>query len=905
MDLIKDTLKGLHYSIPDRFKAPYRDYIAKLYRSRLVVLYLFSITLIPAAVIFDFFIFNDLWQQLLVARIVSMGLCLILLLLSSKTRLKDRPIVMTHVLNIAVTSTIVYLTSLTGGYASSYYAGLMLIFICMAMIAPMGVQGALLAGTTILCIYFGYNLIPPLRGDELIHWPFVWNSIYFLGFTFGMILVASGMVENYRRQLFVRTEEEKIRNRKLESSKRKIDVLMKTKNRFITNITHELKTPLSIVIGNSELALEKAVQLDGSMTSNLEIIKQAAFQLASHVDRIIAVSKADDPELKLVTDNYDYSGVLQNMFNLFKTRAKEEGIEYRLKADAERLVVNIDVLRIEEVLNNLLQNAFKFTDAGGKITVTVGTDGQQVYTEVADTGIGIPEERLDMIFKRLYQADEVLSKRHGGIGIGLYLCKRNVELHGGNLSVHSVAGRGSSFRFALPLFVDQGAEVKNIIYNGLERRQSQNRRDGSERRLTERKKKFEYQLTLGLEDLARMTHIDDIGAYENRSPDLPSILIVEDNPGMIKVITEALRGEYNLFLAENGFEALKKLREHTDKVNLILSDVMMPGMSGFEFCDSVMKNDEWKHIPLVFVTALLKEEDQLKGYALGATDYIVKPYNIKILKEKVAHWISRREYELLLKGFSDSLSIRLKDMSRMKDILLHELRNPLQIIMGAENCLSLMQSSSLVNASPDEKARLNNYLGMLAQGVEALNGVVETTKKIVTRELSFRHPESVEQLFDEALMLCGHVLKGTKVNVNLKQGADKQVLCDKRMLTQVFTNLLRNAGEAIQEIHPQGGGVIDIYAHIEDKEALLLKIADNGKGMASETAKNLFRFKFTTKKDGTGIGLNLSKIIIRLHEGNIWVESQENKGTVFTIELPLYQGEQHHPPLKAVREHAA
>ena len=271
----------------------------------------------------------------------------------------------------------------------------------------------------------------------------------------------------------------------------------------------------------------------------------------------------------------------------------------------------------------------------------------------------------------------------------------------------------------------------------------------------------------------------------------------------------------------------------------------------------------------------------------------------------MAHWISRREYELLLKGFSDSLSVRLNDMSRMKDILLHELRNPLQIIMGAENCLSLMQSSGLTDASDDEKTRLKNYLGMLAQGVEALNGVMETTKDIVTRDLSFRHPESVEQLFDEALGLCSHLLKGTLVNVNLQQGEEQQVLCDKRMLTQVFTNLLRNAGEAIQENHPQGGGVIDIYAHIKDKEALLLKIADNGKGMTGDTVKKLFRFEFTTKKDGTGIGLNLSKIIIKLHEGNIWVESQEHKGTVFTIQLPLYKDEKDHSPLEAVRTHAA
>ncbi len=879
-------LKKINYQIPVEFVTSYESSLQEIRRARLIPIFFFSIILIPAAVIFDNLIFHTLWRRLFTVRLISMAICTGLYFLTTKIPLKNYPRAMCQVLSVVVATTIAYLSYLTGAFESPYYAGQILLFISMAMIMPLGMVGSLFAGFMILIIHYGINLLPALLAHQAVVWPLVWNSIYFLTFSFGMALIASQMLEHNRRQIFIKTEEETIRNKKLEESRRQIDALSKTKNRFISNITHELKTPLSIVIGNTDIILERAELLDEAMTNQLQIVQQAAFQLATHVDRIIAVSTADDPELKLLTENYDYGGVVRNIFNLFEPKASDEDITYTLNLPLQTLVANIDVVRIEEVLNNLIQNAFKFSSAGGNINVTVSTDGQWIYTEVSDTGVGIPESRQGEIFERLYQADEVLSKRHGGIGLGLYLCKRNVELHGGAITVHSSAGKGSSFKYTLPLHINQTSEVKNRPYVGTEQRSQAERRTGMDRRMAERQRRFEYQQTLGLDDLAKMTFVEDIHNYENIKPAEPTVLIVEDNPRMMKVIAEALCDDYNLMLALTGQEALEKLQKYPGRISLILSDIMMPGMSGFDFCKTVMATPEWKNIPLIFVTALMKEDDQLRGFALGATDYIVKPYNIKILREKVGHWISRRQYESLLQDMSTSLETRVKEISRIKDIILHEIRNPLQLIGGADFYLRRM-GNTLFKASAEEERKWKKSLKMLGQGIESIKSVLETSQSLEELGLSSKKPEPVSTLFDEALAQCQHLLKGIDLHKDLRVMAHKTVLCNKKMLSQVFVNLIRNAAEAIREKVPAEAGVIRIASIKQDEETLLLRVEDNGIGIAPEAKEQLFRFRFTTKKDGMGVGLHLSKIVLKMHEGNIDVESEPGKGTAFIITLPV------------------
>lgn len=892
MNPIKKSLSDLFYFLPKELESIYEKYLFSLWIPRLNTAYLFCIVLIPGAFVFDILIFPAQWQDLLKVRLIATLVCIILYLVSNKTFLKKYPAGMCHLLNIVIASTISYLTFITGSHTSPYYAGLILIFIGIAMIVPWGIRGAFTAGSTILVIHLFFNIFLDLLNNNAIKWTSFWVSIYFLTFSLVMVIISSGITEKNRRKIFAGSQQEKIKNRKLAESKKKIDKLSRIKSYFITNITHELKTPLSIIMGNIEIIQEKTSGLGEEIKKQLKIVKTSAFQLSNQVDRIISISKADDPGVKISLHNYNYVGIVRNVFSLFTSKAEEERKHYTLNISSDSMIASIDVIRIEEVLNNLIQNAFKFTQAGDSIKITVSCDDHIIRTEVLNTGIRIPKHQVKKIFERLYQADEGLSKRFDGIGIGLYLCKRNVELHSGTITAHSNKKFGTSFKFTLPLYLDQNVSIENPDYKNDERRKSRRRssdniKDITGRREVDRTLKFELQQKFNLDDLISISHIEDILSYEDNNPDYPSILIVEDNPGMLKVIVDAMHDEYNLFIAQNGIEALEKLNKFGDKISLILSDVLMPEMNGFDLCEKVMSQDNWKHIPFIFNSALFEEKDQIKGFALGATDYLIKPYNIRILKEKVAHWISRRQYEILLKNVSFSLEFRKNEVLKIKDFIIHEIRNPLQIISSADFFLQELVDSNLTISSKNE-LELNKIIKMLKHGFNSIESVLNTSDFLIKEDLTSKQIEPVEFLFEEALEQSAHLLDEISLKIDLNSTKGKSVFCNKKMLTQVFVNLIRNAVEAVRKKGDASKGIINISSKKGDKNFIVMNIQDNGIGISERIQKELFQFRFTTKKDGAGIGLHLSKMILGIHHGKISVNSEEGVGTTFSVYLPVH-----------------
>ncbi len=758
------------------------------------------------------------------------------------------------------------------GYDSTYYAGFNIVYLATVII-PSPVHICLFACFSVFTSYLLPIFIFDM--DHLDLKSFI-NNTQFQFFTIILASVISHFQFSIRRR-------EIINRLTITKQAEELEERDKYKREFISNITHELKTPLSIVIGNVDLILETLGEQQPEIMDQARQVQQAAFQLANHVDRIIAVSNIDDPAVKLDLQNYNYCGVVQNIFSIFLHKAQQEKLAYTLNCPDKPLVVNVDIVRIEEVLTNLVQNAFKFTDEGGSVTVAVATDGQQVLTEVADTGVGISKEKQANIFDRLFQADGALSKRHGGMGLGLYIVKKNIEMLGGTVEVDSCEGKGTSFRFTLPLYIDQTVPVKNEPYTGHERRQTQ-RRSGRDRRADERRRMFEYQQSMGLDDLAKMSFTGNIDMFEGMNPSQPTILIVEDNPGMMKVVIEALRHDYNLLLGRDAFEALDKLNRHSGKVSLILSDIMMPGMSGFDFCVKVMEKEECRSIPLIFVTALMSEEDQLRGFGLGATDYITKPYNMKILKEKVDHWISRRRYETILKDMSQELEARVQQASRVKDIIFHEIRNPMAVISAADSLIAMVKEK---NGAAMNDPKIDKYLESLRQGVESLNSVLETTRQLDIGAMAVRKPESLETIISEAVLQTRHLMGDSRLTMHIDSVRDIIVKADRRMLVQVLINVIRNAAEAITEKNPPEGGTVIIACTRSGHGQIALKISDNGIGMDEDVRENLFRFKYTTKRDGTGIGLHLSNLLIKLHEGSMRVESTRGAGSHFIIYLPV------------------
>jgi signal transduction histidine kinase len=456
---------------------------------------------------------------------------------------------------------------------------------------------------------------------------------------------------------------------------------------------------------------------------------------------------------------------------------------------------------------------------------------------------------------------------------------------GGTITAASSEGQGCTFRFSLPLSLDQSAWVKNQQYSGPERRagSGSDRRSGVDRRMASR---LEYYLQQVEQDYESVKLNVDPRQFENRKPDKPTILICEDTVGQINLLIECLQDDYNLLFAGNGVEGLSKLAQNGDRIGLILSDMKMPDMGGLEFCREVFSQDRFLHIPFVFITAYVNEYEQLEGIKYGATDYLQKPFNREILKEKINHWLERRAAEAMLKGLVEDLEGKNVELSRLRSIITHEIRNPLQILSLAEMYIDKLKTMFYESTAPDKRKYWDKIV-TVREVSETIQNILDSAKQLEEMGGGHLAEEVVGELFDHTLLQTRQLVEGMELKLQCGVAPQTKVKCDKKMLTQVFVNVIRNATEAIKEKGSKDAGRIEVDILPHEDEKLRIAIKDNGVGISAEGIKKLFTYKHTTKADGTGIGLYLSKKIMRMHGGDMWVESNPGEGATFIVTLPL------------------
>lgn len=309
----------------------------------------------------------------------------------------------------------------------------------------------------------------------------------------------------------------------------------------------------------------------------------------------------------------------------------------------------------------------------------------------------------------------------------------------------------------------------------------------------------------------------------------------------------------------------------------------MPQMDGIEFCKHVFEQETFHHLPFIFMTSYANDKEQLQGLSYGATDYLQKPFNRSILIEKLNHWLSRRGHELVLENLVTTLETKNEEISKLRSIISHEIRNPLMILNGVHYNFSKLKNS-YYNENNEKEKKCWESLSTIYKVMETINSVLDSARIIETGIVSTSlHQEPVATILDKAVEETAHLLYSVRLQMN-NPFKDDYVICDKQLLTQVFVNLIRNAREAIDDERSEEGLVIiDV---IRKSNHFHFRISDNGAGIPEDRIDNLFQYRYTTKKDGTGIGLYFSKRILKIHEGDILVESQLGKGTTFTVVLP-------------------
>ncbi|QIA09644.1 ATP-binding protein [Draconibacterium halophilum] len=407
------------------------------------------------------------------------------------------------------------------------------------------------------------------------------------------------------------------------------------KSRFFANISHEFRTPLTLIMGEVENVL--ASNIHSADKKKLEIANINANKLLVLINQLLELSKIDAGNLELKSENGNLVSFLKNIFFSFESFSSSKNVLLHFYSETENISLAFDHEKMETIFYNLLSNAFKFTEGPGEISLAIKViESAKIEIILKDTGIGIPPEQIPHIFNRFFQADSSTIRKHEGTGIGLALVKELVELHKGKISVSSLENEGTEFRILLPLSFEQtmSASGKNITVKTAEKQTS-----------------FKPEAQPAIQ-----SERGDKTESENHKK---IILVVEDNPEVREYIKEQLVNSYRIKEAENGEEGL--LAAEDQLPDLIITDVMMPRMDGYEFCLKLRRNEKTSHIPIVMLTAKAGFDDKINGLETGIDAFVTKPFSAKELKIRIKNLIAQREQ--LRKRFSKSTIIRPTEVS--------------------------------------------------------------------------------------------------------------------------------------------------------------------------------------------------------------------------------------------------
>ncbi len=390
------------------------------------------------------------------------------------------------------------------------------------------------------------------------------------------------------------------------------------KLRFFMNISHEIRTPLTLIL-TPLLSLMKTDK-DPQRQGIYDTMRRNSERILNLINQIMDLRKIDKGMMQMHMQETDMVNFVSDLHSLFEHQARSKNIQFNFHHDDEHLPVWIDRKHFDKVIVNLLSNAFKFTHPGGEIDITLKHDDNDCIITIGDTGEGIPEDKLERIFERFYQSPSVANDRNVGTGIGLDLTRSLVELHHGTIKAQN-RKKGCEFIINLPL---GSAHLKpeEIMPSEVEENVLEN-------------------LTENEED----TFVEEVVGTTEHPSKKPLVIIAEDDDEIRNYIVEELSKDYDIFPCTNGREALSEALKSIP--DLVISDIMMPEMDGNTLCTTLKTNPQTSHIPIILLTAKNRDEDKLQGLETGADAYIVKPFNMDILKRTVLNLItSRRQLRL-------------------------------------------------------------------------------------------------------------------------------------------------------------------------------------------------------------------------------------------------------------------
>jgi signal transduction histidine kinase len=825
---------------------------------------------------------------------------------------------------LATGSLLLWVVYGAGAPMEDYYVGLVLAAVGLPVLLPMNPRRAALIWSLLVAGY----AVSPLFAEAAA---FTWKT-----YAIHTLFLASGAFTGVASTAYM--DSARLRDfaqrRELESARDHLKELDKVKSRFTANVHHELRTPLTLTLAPLEGILSGEFgEVPPALRGYLKTMHVNALRLLKLINNLLDLAKVEGQQMQLHRRAADLPELVSDIVEGARPLADRKGIELTTRVATTLPTVYVDPDAIEKVVVNLVGNALKFTDEGGRIEASIERKDMGVELVVSDTGIGLPEDQLERVFDRFAQVDGSSTRKHEGTGIGLSLVKELVELHGGRVWAESDGpGQGTRMCVVLPAGQSDATEAEEVIEQD----------DGSAITAGRSLEALAADFALANRDDAPHSEADPQTQSDDASepachevstapPDAPEILVVEDNPDMRRLFESLLSNRYRVRLTTNGREALEAIHERAP--DLVLTDVMMPEMSGTELCRAVKQDPQTQTIPVVLVTSKAERQMKIEGLELGADDYVAKPFHPRELMARVDALMRLHSLQVELAERNERLSATLAELQATQDQLIeserlaavgelaagvaHEANNPINFALNAARAmggrakdvrevalrLAELDSSNaetlLAQAEAlgklQEQLELGEVVGDLDELIEIVTEGLERTGRLVSDLQNFgraqhkqRMPVDVRQHLISTLSLLRSKLHDESVDVVTTFAEDlPEVLGNAGALDQVFLNLFKNAIDAIGgrggRIEVEGRGVGD---------NVVIEVRDDGPGLSESDQERFFAPFVSTKRAGrgTGLGLSISRRIIREHGGTIELVPGEERGAVARIVLPVKGG---------------
>jgi signal transduction histidine kinase len=746
------------------------------------------------------------------------------------------------------------------GATSPYYAGLNLMIIVACFLIPYTwLESLFYCSMTLLTYVIACYMHTDTPADNML----LLNNLYFISVTGVICVVACYYLTLKRKEDFQLRHDLAERNAQLAD-------LDRIKSEFFANISHELRTPLTLILAPVDEMLRSGTGLSIAARNSMSLVRTNAMRLLSLINDLLDLVRLEGGTLKLDLKPVDMTSLVRGMVESMRHLADRKEQTIFIDEDYTPVIVMGDANRLEKILLNLLTNALKFTEKAGQIQVTWQLENNQYILKIKDNGIGISPEDLSKIFDRFKQVDSSSTRKYQGLGLGLAMARELSLEHNGSLEVESELGEGSEFILTLPV-IPSDQLIKEF--------DEQTSIDPLESMMREAEQ-VQFQQS---SDIAQTGQLGTGGH---------KVLVVDDEPDMRSFLVSTLADKYQVHFASDGTSGLKMAIEI--KPDLIVLDMMMPGMNGMDVCSAIRQNPHLPNTRVILLTARADERSKIECLSRGADDFLTKPFSTLELQTRVSNLLKTNQLQKDLRESNTELSDALTKLKETESQLLqsekmnalgslaagllHEVNNPLNYTQVA---VQLLQNNA-DQMSEDDKDSLKD----INEGIQRVSQIISDLRDFAYPEQAKHYtPFRIHEAFDSAVRFTSNACEDIKVEQDVSH--DLIVFGSKSQLTQVLVNLIQNAVHALND-HAICTNPRIMFKAVQEADYISLLVQDNGCGIPSDKLNRIFDPFYTTRDVGQGMGLGLSicHTIVKNMGGSIQIESQIDTGTTVIIKLP-------------------